>query len=181
MMRSLKNLVRTAAPERCWSGVCCRPAARIFRVVPSFKRGMTLVEVVLALGVVSVAIVPLIGLLALGLNTSSDSNDDAAKARIIGFVQSDLRSRNYETNAWTATNDTALTKLNSTLYFDVRGNWVSSDVPTGANAARAVFSTSFADVLPSAQGGVSYKILIRWPYPAFGQQASIPCRLFRYE
>ena len=140
---------------------------------------MTLVEVVLALGVVSVAIVPLIGLLALGLNTSSDSNDDAAKARIIGFVQSDLRSRNYETNAWT-TNDTALTKLNSTLYFDVRGNWVSSEVPTGANAARAVFSTSFTDV-SSAQGRVSYKIWIRWPYPAFGQEAFIPGRLFRYE
>jgi len=62
-------------------------------------QAFTLVEVVMAIGVLSVAVIPLLGLLASGLTASRANLDRAIGAQICNWVQSDIRS---QSNAYTA-------------------------------------------------------------------------------
>lgn len=68
---------------------------------------MTLVEIVLALGVISFAIIPLIGLLGVGLSSNASAKEETAQACILAFMQSELRTRVYSANAWTSGSNTA--------------------------------------------------------------------------
>lgn len=57
------------------------------------RQAFSLVEVTIALGIVSFTIIPLFGLLAVGLNSNRGNIDRAINAQILNWVQGDVRSQ----------------------------------------------------------------------------------------
>ncbi|MEY2906956.1 MAG: hypothetical protein RLZZ408_1427 [Verrucomicrobiota bacterium] len=147
---------------------------------------MSLIEVVIAIGIISFAIIPLVGLLGMGLTSSTSANEDLAEAAIISYMQSDLRSRSPTTNAWTTNSNAAFSILTNssvsrTNYFDAQGSWVTNGAtPTGTNLTRTVYVATFTNAT-NATNYIDYSILIRWPHPSYGKTNMVPSRLFRYE
>lgn len=146
---------------------------------------MSLIEVVIAIGILSFAIIPLVGLLGMGLTSSTSANEDLAEAAIVSYMQGDLRSRSTTTNAWTANSNAAFSILTNssvsrTNYFDAQGSWVTNGTPTGTNLTRTVYVATFTNVT-IATNCIDYSILIRWPHPSYGKTNMVPSRLFRYE
>lgn len=140
---------------------------------------MTLVETVLAIGIIAVAIVPVIGVLGVALNTLRDSSEETSRAAIVNFVNSDLRARTYCTNSYSLNGaSNILTGASATTYyFDVQGNWVSTG--TASDPARILYSAT-----PTGTNDgklIRYNVTIRWPYPANANSKLIPATLFSYE
>jgi len=149
------------------------------------RKAMSLIEVVIAIGIVSFAIIPLLGLMGMGLTSSTAANEDLAQAAIISYMQSDLRSRPSTTNAWTPSSNAAFSILTNasatrTNYFDAQGSWVTNDTPTVTNLTRTIYVATFTNAT-SATNFIDYSILIRWPHPSYGKTNLVPARLFRYE
>jgi uncharacterized protein (TIGR02598 family) len=149
------------------------------------SQAMSLIEVVIAIGIVSFAIIPLLGLMGMGLTSSTAANEDLAQAAIISYMQSDLRSRPTTTNAWTPNSNAAFSILTNasatrTNYFDAQGSWVTNGAPTGTNLTRTIYVATFTNAT-SATNFIDYSILIRWPHPSYGKTNLVPARLFRYE
>ena len=149
------------------------------------RQAMSLIEVVIAIGIVSFAIIPLLGLMGMGLTSSTAANEDLAQASIISYMQSDLRSRPSTTNAWTPNSNAAFSILTNasatrTNYFDAQGSWVTNGAPTGTNLTRTIYVATFTNAT-SATNFIDYSILIRWPHPSYGKTNLVPARLFRYE
>jgi uncharacterized protein (TIGR02598 family) len=88
------------------------------RATPWAERGFTLVEVLLALGIVSFAFMALCGMLPVGLKTYRDAMDATCRANIVRVVTSELSQSPY-TNI-----DTTL--MSSTRYFSDQGLEVAS-------------------------------------------------------
>ena len=59
---------------------------------PVDRCGFSLVEVTLALGVASVCLIAIFGLLPVGLRTNQDAIQQVAAADILGAVMTDLRA-----------------------------------------------------------------------------------------
>lgn len=59
---------------------------------PVDRRGFSLVEVTLALGVASVCLIAIFGLLPVGLRTNQDAAQEVAAGDILGTVMADLRA-----------------------------------------------------------------------------------------
>jgi uncharacterized protein (TIGR02598 family) len=149
------------------------------------RQAMSLIGVVIAIGIVSFAIIPLLGLMGMGLTSSTAANEDLAQASIISYMQSDLRSRPSTTNAWTPNSNAAFSILTNasaarTNYFDAQGSWVTNGTPTGTNLTRTLYVATFTNAT-NATNFIDYSILIRWPYPSYGKTNTVPARLFRYE
>ena len=150
------------------------------------RQAMSLIEVVIAIGIVSFAIIPLLGLMGMGLTSSTAANEDLAQAAIISYMQSDLRSRPATTNAWTPSSNAAFSILTNasatrTNYFDAQGSWVTNGAtPTGTNLTRTIYVATFTNAT-NATNFIDYSILIRWPHPSYGKTNLVPARLFRYE
>jgi prepilin-type N-terminal cleavage/methylation domain-containing protein len=66
------------------------------------KKGFTLIEVVLALGVCSVALVSIMGVLSIAIGTNGDSNTDTTLAAMSRHVLNDLRAVPFDA-LWEAT------------------------------------------------------------------------------
>ena len=60
--------------------------------MPINRRGFSLVEVTLALGVASVCLIAIFGLLPVGLRTNQDAIQQGSAADILGAVMADLRA-----------------------------------------------------------------------------------------
>lgn len=149
------------------------------------REAMSLIEVVIAIGIVSFAIIPLIGLLGMGLTSSTTANEDLSQSAIISYIQSDLRSRSATTNAWTTNSNAAFFILTNTSpartnYFDAQGSWVTNGTPTGTNLTRTLYVATITNATNSTNF-IDYSILIRWPHPSYGKTNLVPARLFRYE
>ncbi len=66
------------------------------------RRAFSLIEVTLAMGILAFAIIPLFGLLTIGLNTNRTNIDRSIKAQIVSWTQADVRTH---TNAYSANFD----------------------------------------------------------------------------
>lgn len=66
------------------------------------SKGFSLVEVVVAVGIFSLAIVGVIGLLTPTTKAVSDVSDNDAASRVVGMIQAELQSIASSTNGWTA-------------------------------------------------------------------------------
>ncbi len=99
--------------------------------------GFSLVEVVIALGVVAFALIPLMGLVPMGLSTSRLAIDTTVEAQIIQYMTDQAQQSNFS----------ALSELNSTIPtgFDAYGTVTTSSSPI----YRAGFS------VPSSPGGTT--------------------------
>jgi uncharacterized protein (TIGR02598 family) len=94
-----------------------------------FSRGFSLVEVVIAMGIVVFAFIPLLGLIPMGLNTSRQAVDTTVEAQIVQQMTSQVQQTAFS----------SLTGLNNEglLYFDANGNTISS-------ASGAVYKACFS-------------------------------------
>ena len=104
------------------------------RATPWAERGFTLVEVLLALGIVSFAFMALCGMLPVGLKTYRDAMDATCRANIVRVVSAELAQSPYTTiNA-------TLTNTDKDRYFSDQGLVVT-------NAADARFCVKYVNVL----------------------------------
>jgi len=93
---------------------------------PAKRRGFSLTEVVIALGIVGFCIVAILGLLVTGLNSSRDSLNDTAIAAAARQVMSSLHQPYFPgiapgAEAATAANPLGAKATLGTVYFDVNG------------------------------------------------------------
>lgn len=114
------------------------PLRFIRRKLLSARGGFSLVEICLALGIVAFALVPLVGLLAVGLDSYRNASLRVRAAQVVGKISSAIRAANntgsnvYNAAApfdpsskvpisWTLTNIPTTTPGQFTIYFDENG------------------------------------------------------------
>jgi uncharacterized protein (TIGR02598 family) len=111
---------------------------------PGRTGGFSLVEVVIAMGIVAFALIPLLGLVPVGLNTSRQAIDTTIEAQIIQQMTGQALQTDW----------TALTGLNSTTtlyYFDANGNTLPA-----SSASSAIYTACFSVPLtPANPNGAS--------------------------
>ena len=103
--------------------------------------GFSLVEVAIAIGIISVAFIPILRLVPMGMNNFRNSSDTSIGAQISQQVVNQIQETDFTT---------LLTAQQPTLYFDAYG----AALP-GANGALydVCVRVSQAPVLPGAQSG----------------------------
>lgn len=86
------------------------------------RKAFSLIEVVVAIGIVAFALVSIISLMSLGLQSSKDSTDDTNVALMTQTVISDLRTLGYS-NVTSITGASSSSPPNTTLafFFDASG------------------------------------------------------------
>ncbi len=135
--------------------------------------GFSLVEVVLALGVIAFAIVAILGIVPIGLRTSHDAQDDTRAAQIAQAVIATIASqaKSQFTNVRLTLNDQGPTAISIDL---TTNRTVSLDadkdgklIPSGPNGAYKV-TIEIADP-PANFDSVSAKqigVIVSWPVAA---------------
>lgn len=93
-------------------------------------RGFSLVEIVLAIGITSFALIATLGLLPVGLNTLRESSTQTAVANISQYVRGELQQISF--NPSTSFN---VQNLNSTTYYFTRDG-VKTDANSGYYLAK---------------------------------------------
>jgi uncharacterized protein (TIGR02598 family) len=134
----------------------------------NLQRAFSLVEVTIALGIVSFCLIAILGLLPAGLNTNKASVQQNAAANLASLIASDLRSTPATTNRSTCygLELPAGGTGNKSVLLDESGA-VASD------AASAVFLATVTVVAPaSGVTASSARILITWPAAADITKAS---------
>lgn len=112
------------------------------------RSGFSLVEVVIALGVMSFALLPLVALLPVGLRTAQDSMDTTVIASISQQVRGHLQQIPFTSGAGSI-NDLASTSQD--LYFTMEGVKTTSGSLTSPAYYKATFSVN-----DSAAPGASF-------------------------
>lgn len=103
-------------------------------------RGFSLVEITLALGIVSFGLVATLGTMAVGLNTVRDATTQAAVSNIARQLRGDLQQISFNTQSSNAVN---IQSLNQTNYY-----YSQEGVASDASAAhyKAAFEVAGASV-----------------------------------
>jgi uncharacterized protein (TIGR02598 family) len=120
------------------------------QAVSGLRAGFSLVEVAIALGIFGFAIIPIIGIMGVGLNVSKDSIDTSTMAQIF---------RAAEAYASSETNDSVLAGKN--LYFTHYGEQLSNGSQTRSDGKMVVHQVNFAMNAPSdaAQGLLARRLV----------------------
>jgi len=120
------------------------------------RHGFSLVEVVIAIGIVSFAVLAIMGLLPTGLKTVKNSNEQAAAANAIGAIAEAIRAGNATGWSYNGTNYdySAAVPLNN-LTLEGKG---SSGAVDSRLVAIVIFTASPTDTTPG-----SAMISVAWP------------------
>jgi uncharacterized protein (TIGR02598 family) len=144
--------------------------------VKTRRFGFSLVEVVLALGVVSFAIVAILGIIPTGLQTSHSSQDETRAAQIAQTILSSMASQAQTqfSSVKLQTNDSSTIPafdLTSTASVTVYAN---NDAKLSANSAGAVYAISIAtNGSPSGfDAGYANQITLTVAWPASAAAAN---------
>lgn len=97
-------------------------------------RGFSLVEITLALGIVSFGLVATLGTMAVGLNTVRDATTQAAVSNIARQLRGDLQQISFNTQSSNAVN---IQSLNQTNYY------YSQEGVTSTNVSEAHYKAAF--------------------------------------
>jgi len=140
------------------------------------RGGFSLIEVVLALGLVSFALLPMIGVLSVALGVSSSAGDDTALAAMSAQVLADLRAAPFDALGNPAPSQVALpaTTLPATLTDSVYYFTSDGVLITATNAATSPVVLYKCDVSkvpdPGTQapnGGIYNRVMLQlsfsWP------------------
>ena len=111
------------------TGIEILPPKRYAAASRQSRAGFSLVEVVIAVGIVAFAFIPLLGLVPMGLNASRQAIDTTVEAQIIQQMTSEALQTDFSTLS--TLNNSAL------LYFDANGNVTSS-------ASSAIYKACFS-------------------------------------
>lgn len=157
------------------------------RFFPTGYQAFSLVEVTLALGIISFGLIAIMGLVPKGLGIVKESADEAAALNILSAVSSDLQCVGSNT---TACYQIPIQSVNSGKgYFDRDGNWlvnfdsngkwlassatVSSDVSTDV-PSDAVYALSWTIQKRSLQSPPAAFLSISWPVKVGARSNSQP-------
>jgi uncharacterized protein (TIGR02598 family) len=129
-------------------------------ICPS-KSGFSLVEVVLALGIFSISILSIVGLMATGLNSASGSSTNLATTNIMRELRSDVQSMPFS----------SLSRTGSPViyYFSVEGYQTTT---VGAYFYKVTLTPVAPTYPSSASTFVNADVIsvnISYPYPANAQ------------
>jgi|GEM_PF-2034324 len=114
---------------------------RISRLRP--RRGFSLVEVAVAMGVVTFSLLGVVTLLPAGLTTVKESADEAARSAIVRRVRAELNQAHFD--------DVATGLAGQTWYFDAAG----IRLPDGQLEAERHYEVRFASGIPGLPGAAS--------------------------
>jgi prepilin-type N-terminal cleavage/methylation domain-containing protein len=121
--------------------------------VNATERGFSLVEVVIALGVISFAMIAILGLVPTGLHTAHTSQDETRAAQIAQGILSSLAGENIKLD--TATGKPKLDASNHQQLNDsAKLPSVSSAINLGAPASYPMYATNDGRVSDSNTGAV---------------------------
>ena len=134
---------------------------------PKPTAAFSLVEVTMAIGIVSFALLSLIALLPSGLQSVRDSANEAALSSIVRTVRGELNQASFS--------DVTTTLPAQTWYFNESGHRLEASAPSGER----FFQLSFSNSSPSAAGAAAafdkslsaLTLTVRFPTfaPASGQ------------
>jgi len=144
------------------------------RFFPTGFQAFSLVEVTLALGIISFGLIAIIGLVPKGLGIVKESADEAAALNILSAVSSDLQCVGSNTTA-SASYQIPVGSANSGKgYFDSDGNWlgIGATVPSDA-----VYALSWTIQARSLQSPPAASLSIAWPAKATQPLGSVDCVL----
>lgn len=110
---------------------------------PKRTAAFSLVEVTMALGIVSFAVLSLVALLPSGLQSVRDSANEAALSAIVRTVRGELNQASFA--------DVTTALPTQTWYFNESGNRLDDSAP----AAERFFKLGFDSSIPSAAGAAS--------------------------
>lgn len=141
------------------------------RTARLLRSGFSLVEVVLALGVIAIAIAAILGIVPVGLSTGHGAQDDTRAAQIAQAIISSVASQSQTqfSNIQVPLNDDSLTTLDLTtsaaeiIYADNNGKLSSADagavyqVTLKTDSTAAGFDPGFANQLT---------VTVAWPAAA---------------
>lgn len=139
-------------------------ANRCVGLVLRGRRAFSLVEVVLALGIVAFVMVSVLGLMSVGIKANKESAEDIAVGFITQYVASTLRLEGF--NEVSVNSDYA--DANPDFYFDVNG--------APSTSQNGVFACTITRSTPSgapANGTLFLKAEIAWPRQAVQRTTQI--------
>jgi len=130
------------------------------------KRGFSLVEVALALGVASFCLIPLVALLPLGLSSNQSASSQVAAAGLLRAIAADLKATPQVSSYNTITNSPLYgfkipDSSGTTVYVDDAGNYSSS---LSAQSRYRIRVTTVAQPSSATDKSVTLqRIQISWP------------------
>ena len=130
-------------------------------------RGFTLVEVVIAVGVLAFAAISLLGLMTLALQSSHNAAVQSTQATMVSTITGKLSSQNF-TNT--------VVRLPFTNYFTEEG--------VETNAAAALYRCEVADVSsanPTTNFMRQVQLQICWPAPVYARTNVVVASLVKYD
>lgn len=135
---------------------------------PRFSRAFSLVELAIAVGLASFALIALLGLMTVGFQAGGSAKVETVISAMAPCVISKLQGQPYGALA------------NGTFYFDAQGN----EVPSQAEAAyRCITSVSPVTSVSGVQSNLTSVVLtFEWPVTAATpQKATLQASVARYE
>ena len=145
------------------------------RFFPTGSQAFSLVEVTLALGIISFGLISIMGLIPMGLGIVKESAHEAAALNILSSVSSDLQCVGSNTTN-SAIYQIPVNSVNSgKRYFDIDGNWLGISATISSDAA--VYALSWTIQARSLQGPPVAFISIDWPAKATQPLGSVDCVL----
>jgi len=144
------------------------------RFFPTGSQAFSLVEVTLALGIISFGLISIMGLIPMGLGIVKESAHEAAALNILSAVSSDLQCVGSNTTN-SAIYQIPVNSANSGKgYFDSDCNWLTNSATISSNK---VYALSWTIQLRSLQGPRVAFISIGWPAKATQPLGSVDCVL----
>jgi len=143
------------------------------RFSPKGSQAFSLVEVTLALGIISFGLIAIMGLIPKGLGIVKESADEAVALNILAAVSSDLQCVGSNTTD-SASYKIPVDSANSGKgYFDGDGNWLGNS----AVSSDAVYVLSWTIQARSLQSPPAASLSIGWPAKAAQPLGSVDCVL----
>lgn len=149
------------------------------------NRGFSLVEVVLALGLISCALLPMVGLLSIGFTTNRESTEDMNLTLSAETALSILRFEGFASvSANTAYQPTDTTP---DFFFDTNGRLIvdAAGLPAttpDSSAHYACFITRQTPALDQATTQLLYlQLKFSWPWPASAGKRIVIGSLAKYD
>jgi len=141
------------------------------RFFPTGSPAFSLVEVTLALGIISFGLIAIMGLIPKGLGIVRESADEAAALNILSAVSSDLQCVGANTTNSTIYQIPVGSANSGKGYFDGDGKWL------GNNSDDAVYVLSWTIQARSLQSPPAASLSIGWPAKAAQPLGSVDCVL----